>query len=76
MDTTEPYDFNTIATFDCLPGFDLEGDSVRKCISDGSGSTAGTWNNSSPSCSRKLITGLINLYIFQYACTSVALAYI
>ncbi len=54
-DIIEPYNFGTDATHECLDGFDLEGDSVRVCISDGYGTTNGTWSNSQPSCSRKLI---------------------
>ncbi len=52
-DTAEPYDFGTVATHECIDGFDLVGDAMRTCVSDRSGTITGIWNNPAPVCSRK-----------------------
>ncbi|XP_064387965.1 uncharacterized protein LOC135336171 isoform X3 [Halichondria panicea] len=57
-DTAEPYDFGTVATHQCIDGFDLVGDGMRTCVSDRSGTITGIWNNSAPVCSPIVCTAL------------------
>lgn len=57
MDVTEPFNFGTEATHECVDGFDLLGDGIRTCIGDGTGTINGTWNNTQPSCNRKFSMG-------------------
>ena len=57
--TTEPYDYGTIATYQCDSGYELTGgDTVRTCTGDGS-STMGQWNGAAPVCTGKAN----NLYV-------------
>ena len=50
-DTTEPYDYETTATYQCDSGYELTGgDTVRTCTDDGS-SPVGRWNGTAPICS-------------------------
>ena len=53
-DTTVPYDFETIATYQCDEGFDLVGDKMarRTCAGDGSS----FWSGQPPNCSGTSIT--------------------
>ena len=49
-DTTDPFDFNTTATYSCNEGFYLEGSTNRTCGGDDS-NVNGTWSGESPVCS-------------------------
>ena len=52
-DSTEPFDFQTTATYGCNEGFFLLGNAnydTRWCDGDGL-STSGVWNSTAPSCS-------------------------
>ena len=52
-DTTSPYDYNSVATYACNPGFGLTGgDPTRTCGGDDS-STSGVWSGTAPVCNRK-----------------------
>ena len=48
-DTTDPFDYETNATYSCNEGFYLEGKSFRTCFGDGS-SVSGMWNGITPVC--------------------------
>ena len=39
--------FRSVATYECLDGYTLEGDSTRTCQADA------TWSGSEPTCRRK-----------------------
>ena len=48
---TDPYDYETTATYQCDSGYELTGgDTVRTCTGDGS-SPVGQWNGSPSVCS-------------------------
>ncbi len=52
---SEPFDYDTMATYTCEAGFGLNrGDPLRICSGDGS-SIDGTWTGNMPSCDRELI---------------------
>jgi len=50
-DTSSPYEYGTVATYDCAPGFSLSSDEVdqRTCLG-GEDSSLGTWNGTEPTC--------------------------
>ncbi len=49
-DNTPPFNYQTMATYSCNPGYGLSvGDSVRTCISSSAG--AGEWTGTAPICS-------------------------
>ena len=50
-DTSNPYDFGTIAAHTCNSGFFLEGAQLRTCEGDGSLTTSGRWSTIAPACS-------------------------
>ena len=70
-DSTEPYDYGTIATNQCDSGYELTGgDAVRTCTGDGS-SPVGQWNGTAPAClGRGNINTCINFQvpIFSGSC--------
>ncbi len=50
-DTTEPFDYQTTATYSCTTGYKLlltAGDRVRICI--GSNAGPGEWSGAAPNC--------------------------
>ena len=52
-DVTEPYDYETTATYQCVSGYELTGgDTVRTCTGDGS-SPVSQWNGTVPVCTGK-----------------------
>ncbi len=56
-DNTEPFDFQTTATYGCNEGFFLLGNAnydTRWCGGDGL-STSGVWNNTVPSCPGEIL---------------------
>ena len=50
-DQTAPFNFGTLATFSCDPGYGLDWEAKRQCGGNGN-STDGVWSDSSPTCSR------------------------
>ncbi len=53
INSTSRYDFDTVATYSCEPGFGLSGgDMSRTCGGVGS-ITQGTWNGAAITCERK-----------------------
>ena len=60
-DTTVPYDFETVATYQCDEGFGLVGYKMRTCVGDGSSSWSGQPSNcsgtSNTDCSFKIKQG-------------------
>ena len=52
-DTLAPFNYGTVATFSCVTGFGLDGESTRRC--DGNESSVnGIWSGSNPVCNREL----------------------
>ncbi len=57
--TTEPFSYETTATYRCDPGYDItRGNDVRTCTGDGS-TPSGQWNGAAPQCPRMF-------YIFDH----------
>ena len=62
-DTTPPYDYRTIATYECDPGYEITGgDSERTCTGDGS-SSVGEWSETSVLCSGTNIICIIHVLV-------------
>ena len=70
-DTTLPYDFGTVATYQCNLGYGLiVATNTRVCNGDSS-STVGVWNGVDPGCDRKTSSSLLQsvyIYIIMYMC--------
>ncbi len=50
--TTEPFSYETTATYRCDPGYNItRGNNVRTCTGDGS-TPSGQWNGAAPQCPR------------------------
>ncbi len=50
--TTEPFSYETTATYRCDPGYDITGgNNERTCTGDGS-TPSGQWNGAAPQCPR------------------------
>ena len=54
-DTTDAFDYATVATYVCNEAFFLDGVENRTCNGDGS-STTGGWSGTAPVCSGELTT--------------------
>ena len=52
-DGSAPYDHGAIATYSCVTGFYLTGDTKRTC-GDGTGTT-GSWDGAEPTCNREFL---------------------
>ena len=47
---TAPFAFNTVATYTCLDGFAMVGESERTCESADPVTVGGVWSGVAPSC--------------------------
>ncbi len=70
VDTSAPYDYLTMATYQCNEGYGLSasGDSVRTCILASSG--GGGWSGEAPICEGMYIKEkcFINRFHFKFVC--------
>ncbi len=69
--TTAPYDYETIATYQCNHGHVLtNGDSVNTCTGDGR-STVGEWDGAAPQCPRMSYVLIFISHDYVYTPTAV-----
>lgn len=50
VDSTAPYDINSLATHSCNIGFSLQGSNSRTCTIDNTSPTGGVFDGSIPTC--------------------------
>ncbi len=68
--TTPPFDYGTIATYQCNNGYSLaSGDSERTCSTGDGRSTVGEWDGAAPQCSRMFYHCNWLCHMILYTCT-------
>ena len=53
IDSTQPYDHGTVATYICNPGFGIAGGDVNRVCGDDDNEAIGEWTRIPPTCERK-----------------------